>query len=1810
MSLNVYWAMAFILPKGVIREVEKRMRHFLWKGNSTVGYPKVAWSTVCRPKEEGGLGIRDILAINKALMCRHLWNVIQGNQSSIWVRWIAHNHLRHKSVWTVDVKGGSWGWRKLLRLRSALLPYIDLKIGDGEYFSLWHDPWHSLGPLIQQFPCGPSRMNIPAAATLSTVIVDGDWCWPLITDMECIEIIHVLPTIHNGSDSILWQGVDFSTKVVYDIFRSPGPKVGWYSLLLGPCKIPKYSFVLWLAILEKLSTMDKPWLSHLGGVCVLCGRAVETHEHLFFRCSYSRRTHNALTVSNAEILSTQVDCPDGLHEDGGESNLHIAPTPSPNDIPDGITEEDDPGGEPEILEGEAPGKPSGDFDSEEFYDLATRVLDGDSDSLASLNTLKVRWEPKFKTRRNLTFKSVTGRPLSGRGSLCCHDESYGQVWRPSQLLLRKPSKLNFLLGVRPTRRVRLARNRVRVLKNIGHKTVRLIKNVLRCPIDDLVDSEDKEGRGSGIHENQDCPSKLAPILPMPAQDDQLEQSAFPAIYVGNVKLQAGPVDNIAGAFLQSSRKTLHFFPPTRQNGEVIIRPTKEVVDNGSKKWHTTAVGYFLGRRPYFPLLEAFVRANWKGLQHVSATSSGFFFFHFHTRIAMEDPLYFSAGAGHVPTTSTTHPCSGLDSPQTLADGVLDRRSPVLRNGKEDPKRVDVEYEWLPQKCTNCCSLGYVETFCPANSMKKSVAPPIKVFVKKWSVIPDPAHTEKNTELAGASNSVCNNSRPSGLDKGKGIALHNSYGALDTLTTEEMTISCRALISAARLMVAHDQGGLVELLDDSEVCGRAADTRASMLEFRNCIRDTGLVQIPVTGCPYTWHNCSEGMRSLWKRLDRMLVNTAWLDTWPDSSYICALLSTSDHSPLILSGMNRNDEHATFRFDNYLTHLPGFFSSVEEIWKHRIAGTAMYETVSGKTALDETWGSKFQSLLRQNRRLNLEFLGSELKHTITTKEASLLIAPVSQSEVKEAFFDIDVESAPGPDGYTAAFYRAAWPVVGQDVFQAVGEFFRTGKLLKQINTTLIVLIPKNAFVPGRSIIDNVLLAQELLAGYNQRRLPQRCTLKVDIQKAYDSVEWDFLLEVLRKKSSIMEENSLCSLSHTTPKTHTRNNNSNAPAAMVDEGEDGEIVDGGHGALSTTPTTVPMAGGGSKMVDECDEDGGYGAVLAAPTKSPKDEGESTMEKLKAEFNIKEFFELALRVIDDGDSESMEMLKNLKIKWMTKLGGEIAMTGHGGFRSVRTREPTPFPATRPARRVIRGSTTAQAVLSTAAPTSGSAEPHCIMSHGARGSTAGCSSRSSRPRTCNAAPPSGFTEPKAHGAPHRPLAAASTAEPSFVAKSPQPLAVLPSPTPLTATTEVTEAGSSSPTWAVPPLADIWPSTSPLTAALLQNVQQPPSAEPCLGQNGRLHHQTTAVSASFVQPAKVNVSSQSWARVAPPQHHAAQVRQQAPPVRSHPRPTAIPTTSSAPVTPMPEFFIGNVPMHPNMAFKIEDDKIAAAFHKSSRKTLNFIPPSMQNGEVIVRPSIDIIRAGSQRWNTTAVGYFLGKKPYFHHLNEFVRSIWPAVREVKATSNGFFFFQFENVEAMEEVIEGGPWLYLGQPMCYKSGTGHEGLSTVASGIGRPLYPDAITRACTRLDFARVCVMLNVNSKLPKHVVIMMPNEHGGESACKVDVEYEWIPHKCTGCLSLGHSTKECPISKPTKPAVSIYVRKSTPTIPVAPELKLMEKVHAPQVSEEIHHQPEIDRVGDESQSMEGIRVRILSFLTLLIYCEKLMMMQTDCQGVLT
>ncbi|CAH9092304.1 unnamed protein product [Cuscuta europaea] len=169
---------------------------------------------------------------------------------------------------------------------------------------------------------------------------------------------------------------------------------------------------------------------------------------------------------------------------------------------------------------------------------------------------------------------------------------------------------------------------------------------------------------------------------------------------------------------------------------------------------------------------------------------------------------------------------------------------------------------------------------------------------------------------------------------------------------------------------------------------------------------------------------------------------------------------------------------------------------------------------------------------------------------------LIAPVTTLDIKNSLFDFGNDKAPGSDGYSSAFFKANWDVIGNDIVLAIKEFFRSRKLLKQINHTVIALIPKTnhspkvsdyrpisctnvlykiitkvlaarlipclsglidhaqgAFVDGRLMIYNIFLAQELVRGYTRKQISPRCMIKVDFRKAYDTISWDFLESVLK-------------------------------------------------------------------------------------------------------------------------------------------------------------------------------------------------------------------------------------------------------------------------------------------------------------------------------------------------------------------------------------------------------------------------------------------------------------------------------------------------------------------------------------------------------------------------------------------------------------------------------------------------------------------------------------------------------------------------
>ncbi|KAK9749023.1 hypothetical protein RND81_02G097200 [Saponaria officinalis] len=151
-------------------------------------------------------------------------------------------------------------------------------------------------------------------------------------------------------------------------------------------------------------------------------------------------------------------------------------------------------------------------------------------------------------------------------------------------------------------------------------------------------------------------------------------------------------------------------------------------------------------------------------------------------------------------------------------------------------------------------------------------------------------------------------------------------------------------------------------------------------------------------------------------------------------------------------------------------------------------------------------------------------------VTQEHVGILNAERSDEEIKNAMFDILDIKAPGPDGYSSQFFKDSWDIVGNDVISAIKNVFSSGQILKQCNNTILTLGPKvicnrlgrvlpalinpsqSAFIKGRDIVGNILICQDLVKLYKRKCCSPRVLLKLDLQKACDSIEWSFVLDML--------------------------------------------------------------------------------------------------------------------------------------------------------------------------------------------------------------------------------------------------------------------------------------------------------------------------------------------------------------------------------------------------------------------------------------------------------------------------------------------------------------------------------------------------------------------------------------------------------------------------------------------------------------------------------------------------------------------------
>jgi hypothetical protein len=145
----------FPIPTSVGARIEKLQRDFLWGGiGDEFKYHLVKWSKVCTPVLEGGLGIRNLVVFNKALLGKWLWRY--GIEREAW--WRISVDSKFESLWggwcSLEPTGtfGVGLWKNIRKGWKKFVGFSRFEVGGGARTKFWHDLWCGNSTLKEAFP--------------------------------------------------------------------------------------------------------------------------------------------------------------------------------------------------------------------------------------------------------------------------------------------------------------------------------------------------------------------------------------------------------------------------------------------------------------------------------------------------------------------------------------------------------------------------------------------------------------------------------------------------------------------------------------------------------------------------------------------------------------------------------------------------------------------------------------------------------------------------------------------------------------------------------------------------------------------------------------------------------------------------------------------------------------------------------------------------------------------------------------------------------------------------------------------------------------------------------------------------------------------------------------------------------------------------------------------------------------------------------------------------------------------------------------------------------------------------------------------------------------------------------------------------------------------------------------------------------------------------------------------------------------------------------------------------------------------------
>ncbi|GKB71597.1 RNA-directed DNA polymerase, eukaryota, reverse transcriptase zinc-binding domain protein [Tanacetum coccineum] len=225
-SIHVYWPSVFLLPLTVINNINKILKSFLWgHGDSSKAKAKVVWKNICRPKSQGGLGLKDLSVINE-----------EANDS--------------------------WECKNILKLNNDVRDHIVMKIGNGEKIKVIYDNWSSIGifhPFITQRDIYDARLD--ANAVVKDLVSKGVYKW-LIEWISKYPVLSQQPNVslnEHKKDELFWKSRDgkeckFSVKQAYKDLSCCYNAVKWKNLKIVKSKLEvSLADMEWNEIVESFS---------------------------------------------------------------------------------------------------------------------------------------------------------------------------------------------------------------------------------------------------------------------------------------------------------------------------------------------------------------------------------------------------------------------------------------------------------------------------------------------------------------------------------------------------------------------------------------------------------------------------------------------------------------------------------------------------------------------------------------------------------------------------------------------------------------------------------------------------------------------------------------------------------------------------------------------------------------------------------------------------------------------------------------------------------------------------------------------------------------------------------------------------------------------------------------------------------------------------------------------------------------------------------------------------------------------------------------------------------------------------------------------------------------------------------------------------------------------------------------------------------------------------------------------------------------------------------------------------------------------